>query len=238
MKSKNTGDSSEGLRQRTGRAGEIRNALQDEIERGILPPGAALDERALAQRFQVSRTPVREALQQLAERGLVKIAPRHGVSVTRLTVSQIRAIMELIGELESLVAKLAARRVDAQLQRELDRAIKLCEDAAANGGAAEYSVANTIFHEAIYAGARNGYLAELIRHARQQIMRYRLSDFQTKALINKSLQDHVKVARAIQDGDEVLAAQAMLLHVPGGSTGFSEFLAQMPASFFEADSDP
>ena len=43
------------------------------------------------------------------------------------------------------------------------------------------------------------------------------------------------MARAIQDGDEGLAAQAMLLHVPSGSTGFSEFLARMPMSFFESE---
>ena len=53
-------------RPRGGRANEIRNVLQEEIESGNLPPGAPLDERALAMRFNVSRTPVREALQQLA----------------------------------------------------------------------------------------------------------------------------------------------------------------------------
>jgi DNA-binding GntR family transcriptional regulator len=52
-------------RPRAGRANEIRAALQEEIESGRLPPGSPLDERALALRFQVSRTPVREALQQL-----------------------------------------------------------------------------------------------------------------------------------------------------------------------------
>ena len=55
-----------------------------------------------------------------------------------------------------------------------------------------------------------------------------LRDFVTKAQINQSLQDHRKIARAIQDGDEAAAAHAMLLHVPSGSTGFSEFLARVP----------
>jgi DNA-binding GntR family transcriptional regulator len=222
-------------RRRGGRANEIRTVLQEEIESGSLPPGAPLDERALAARFQVSRTPVREALQQLAARDLVRIAPRQGVSVARLSINQVRAIMESIGELESLVAKLAARRVDEPLRSTLDEAIQRCQDAAVQGGAAEYAIANTFFHETIYDGARNPYLSELIRNARRQIQRYRLKDFQTKAQISKSLQDHLRVARAIQDGDEALAAQAMLLHVPSGSTGFSEFLARMPMSFFESE---
>jgi len=107
-------------RPRGGRAGEIRAVLQEEIESGKLPPGAPLDERALAARFHVSRTPVREALQQLAARALVRIAPRQGVSVARLSINQVRAIMETIGELEALNAKLAARRVDDPLRKALD----------------------------------------------------------------------------------------------------------------------
>ena len=78
-------------------------------------------------------------------------------------------------------------------------------------------------------------IAGEIRHARRLIQRYRVKDFQNKSQIAHSLQDHLKIARAIQAGDEALAAQAMSLHVPAGSTGFSEFLAAVPGSFFEAD---
>jgi len=222
-------------RPRAGRANEIRAALQDEIESGKLPPGSPLDERALALRFQVSRTPVREALQQLAARELVRIAPRQGVSVARLSISQVRAIMEGVGELESTCAKLAARRVDEELRAQLDEALQLCQDAAVEGGTEEYATANARFHEVIYTGSRNPYLAGLIRHARRQIHRYRLRDFVSKAQINQSLQDHRKIARAIQDGDEAAAALQMLLHVPSGSTGFSEFLARIPMSLFESE---
>lgn len=221
------------LRPRGGRANEIRAVLQEEIESGKLPPGAPLDERALAARFLVSRTPVREALQQLAARDLVRIAPRQGVSVSRLSINQVRSIMESVGELEALCAKLAARRVDDLLRQQLDDAIRRCQDAAVQGGAAEYSIANSFFHETIYAGSRNPYLAELIRNARRQIQRYRIRDFHTKAQMSKSLQEHLKIARSIQEGDEPLAAQYMLLHVPSGSSGFSEFLARMPMSFFD-----
>jgi DNA-binding GntR family transcriptional regulator len=225
----------EDLRPRGGRAADIRAALQDEIESGKLPPGAPLDERALAARFEVSRTPVREALQQLAARDLVRIAPRQGVTVSRLSVAKVRAMLEFIAEMESLAAKLAARRVDDELARRLDEAMARCQEAAVTGAAAEYTLANALFHEAIYAGSRNEYIAEQIRQARRMIQRYRVKDFQNKAQIAQSLQDHLRIARAIQSGDEVAAAQAMLLHVPAGTTGFSEFLAKVPMSFFETD---
>ena len=224
-------------RPRQGRASDIRAVLQGEIESGKLPPGSLLDERALAARFEVSRTPVREALQQLAARDLVRIAPRQGITVARLSIAKLRAIMEATGELEACCAKLAARRVDDDLRRALDDALARCQDAAVDGRAAEYALANSLFHEAIYAGSRNAYLAEQIRLSRRMVQRYRPKDFQNPTQINKSLQDHLKIARAIQAGDEVAAMQAMLLHVPAGSTGFSEFLATVPQSFFEQDGE-
>lgn len=230
-----TAVANEDVRPRGGRATEIRHALQEEIESGKLPPGSPLDERALAARFQVSRTPVREALQQLAARDLVRIAPRQGMTVARLSISQVRAIMETIGELEGVCARLAARRVDDELRTRLDEALQHCQDAAIQGGTEEYAQANTAFHEVIYVGSRNPYLADLIRTARRQIYRYSLRNFVTKAQINKSMQDHLKVARAIQDGDEATAAHQMILHVPSGSTGFSEFLARMPMSLFDTE---
>jgi len=223
-------------RPRGGRANEIRLALQEEIESGKLVPGSALDERALATRFNVSRTPVREALQQLAAHSLVRIVPRQGVLVSRLSIGRVRAIMETVGELEAMCAKLAARRADDALRAELEVTLQKCQDAAIEGSTEEYAAANSAFHEAIYAGSRNSYLADLIRTARRQIHRYRLRDFVTRAQISRSLQEHQKIARAISDGDENAAGQLMLLHVPSGTTGFSEFLARMPMSLFDPDS--
>ena len=217
-------------------AEEIRQKLAQRIIAGELQPGTPLDETTLAGEYDVSRTPVREALQQLAARGLVRIAPRQGVFVSRLSVNRVRAMLEYIGELESLCAKLAARRLDGEVRRALDAAVAQCEEAAEHGASAEYAVANTVFHEAVYAGCRNEYLAEQIRQARRLIQRYRVRDFQTKAQIAASLADHRKIAQAIQSGDEALAAETMLLHVPAGTTGFSEFLAKVPMSFFETDS--
>ena len=220
--------------QRGGRAADIRATLQEEIETGKLGPGAVLDERALAARFDVSRTPVREALQQLAARDLVRVAPRHGVTVARLSIAKVRAMLEFTAEAEAVAARLAARRVDDELRQALDAALARCE-AAIHQGAAEYAIGNTVFHEAIYAGCRNEYLAEQIRAVRRLIQRYRVKDFQSAAQSAKSYEDHLAIARAIQAGDEAGAAKAMMRHVPAGSTGFSEFLATVPMSFFESD---
>src|ERR1700733_14964536 len=80
----------------------IRNALTDEIASGLLAAGAALDEQQLADRFGASRTPVREALRQLAVSGLVEMRPRRGVVVARLTPERIMDMFETMAEIEAM----------------------------------------------------------------------------------------------------------------------------------------
>jgi DNA-binding GntR family transcriptional regulator len=220
---------------RASLSADIRATLQSEIESGVLPPGAPIDERALAARFDVSRTPVREALQHLAVRELVKISPRQGMTVARLSITKVRSMLEYIGELEAMAARFAARRVDDTLREALDDALRRCQQAAVEGSARDYAAANQRFHEAIYAGSRNACLADEIRHARRLSERYRTADFRNRSQITRSLADHLDIARAIQAGNEPLAAETMLRHVPAGSTGFSEFLAAVPPHFFDAD---
>jgi DNA-binding GntR family transcriptional regulator len=218
---------------RASLASDIRETLQAEIETGQLAPGSTMDERALAERFNVSRTPVREALQHLAARDLVLISPRQGVTVARLSIAKVRSMLEYIGELEALCARFAARRTGDQLREALDQTLMACQQAAIEGDAAEYGAANALFHDAIYDGSRNECLAAQIRAARRQSERYRAGDFRNRAQIARSLKEHFEIARAIQAGNEAKASEAMLRHVPAGTTGFSEFLAAVPRHFFD-----
>lgn len=216
-------------------AASIRESIKAEIESGRLMPGMSIDERSLANKFSVSRTPVREALQQLAARNLVQIVPRQGVVVARLSVTQLRDMLELLGELEALCAKFAARRVSEDLRRAIGAALEQGLAASQSGRSGEYSEANLAFHEAIQVGSRNELLAQQVRPMRRLILRYtanhRLS--QTPARIQKSIQDHRNIAEAILAGEEQRAYDLMLEHVPVGGSGFSEFISDLPPSFFE-----
>jgi DNA-binding GntR family transcriptional regulator len=86
---------------------QIRNVLTDEIASGVLPPGMGLDEQDLADRFGASRTPVREALRQLAVTGLVEIRPRRGVIVTQTTPERIMEMFEMSAEIEAMCVRIA-----------------------------------------------------------------------------------------------------------------------------------
>lgn len=90
---------------------QIRNALSDEIASGHLRAGTALDEQHLADRFGASRTPVREALRQLAAGGLVEVRPRRGVIVSPMTPERIMDMFETTAEIEALCVRLATHRM-------------------------------------------------------------------------------------------------------------------------------
>ena len=92
-------------------AEELRFQLADEIVRGTLAPGAALDETELARRFRVSRTPVREALRQLAASGLIESRAHRGCVVARPDHEHLIGMFEAMAELEALCAGLAAARI-------------------------------------------------------------------------------------------------------------------------------
>src|ERR1700694_1579825 len=94
------------------RAEELRLQLADEIVRCALPPGAGLDETDIARRFNVSRTPVREALRQLAASGLVDARAHRGAVVARPSIDRLTGMFEAMAELEALCAGLAAERMN------------------------------------------------------------------------------------------------------------------------------
>lgn len=214
-------------------AAGIRDALGAEIARGLLRPGAPLDEHEVAQRFNASRTPVREALRQLAAQELVRIVPRHGAYVSRLSIPQLRSMLELLGELEALCAKYAARRSDDQNRDAVRTALERCARAEQVRDARTYVEANHEFHEAIYVASRNGYLAEQVRGINKLAQRYRTGVFREARKLEQSQRDHQRIADAILASDEDEAYGAMLLHTPAGTTGFSEFLSTLPAEFFD-----
>ena len=100
------------IRRRRSRAPEeLRLQLADEIVRGALAPGAPLDETEIARRFNVSRTPVREALRQLVASGLVESRAHRGAVVARPSIERLTGMFEAMAELEALCAGLAAARI-------------------------------------------------------------------------------------------------------------------------------
>ena len=129
---------------------QIRNVLTDEIASGALPPGMGLDEQDLADRFGASRTPVREALRQLAVTGLVEIRPRRGVIVTRTTPERIMEMFETSAEIEAMCVRIATYRITPLERGKLIEMHDASEALVKRGDIDGYDKFNREFHEVIY----------------------------------------------------------------------------------------
>lgn len=207
---------------------KVRELLEQEIRHGALRPGDSIDERSLAERFEVSRTPAREAILQLAASGLVKMRPRHGAVVTGLDVKDAIAMMETLVAIEGEAAALAARRMTAAEVEELARRHRESETAARELDSPAYIDLNARFHEAIYEGARNAYLADLIRNTRRRMAFFHASSLTQRARVERSWDEHGAVVRAIAAGDPAAAEAAMRDHILSGGRVYADLVAAMP----------
>jgi DNA-binding GntR family transcriptional regulator len=188
-------------------------AIADDIVHGRYLPGTALDETALAAAYGVSRTPTREALRQLEAIGLVKGRARRGALVTDVTEQQLDDMFAVMAELEALCARWSALQMTAAERRTLQA---IHDDSAAfvaAGDRASYIEANSRFHEAIYKGAHNSFLAEMALSVRKRLLPFRRAQFETLGRLAKSHFEHGRVTLAIQRGDAEGAASDMRAHL-------------------------
>ena len=198
---------------RRTRTEELRLRLSDDIVRGQLAPGAALDETELARRFSVSRTPVREAIRMLAASGLVEVRAHRAAVVARPTHEHLIGMFEVMAELESLCAGYAADRMRGAERRALEDAHEKLRVLIQRGDPQRYYEVNEAFHAAIYAGAHNSYLAELTVATRGRVQPFRRAQFRNLGRLAKSHAEHDRVVQAILRGERVLAAQNMYAHI-------------------------
>lgn len=194
-------------------AARLREQLADDIVRGALPPGVSLEEAELAKRFDVSRTPVREAIRLLVASGLVEARPHRSAVVARATESQLAGMFEALRELECLCAGFSAERMTSAEHRELRRAHTALHGVVRAGDPQRYHELNEQFHSVIYAGAHNAYLERLTLETRARIAPFSRAQFRTLGRLARSHAEHEKIVRAIIEGNSDRAAAAMKAHI-------------------------
>lgn len=194
-------------------AEDLRVQLADEIVRGVLAPGAPLDETELARRFEVSRTPVREAIRLLAASGLVEASAHRAALVARPSAERVLGMFEVMAELEALCAGAAAERMTAQERGALERMHEQLRLLVQSGDPQRYYELNEAFHASLYAGAHNDYLAEITFATRRRVQPFRRAQFRNLGRLAKSHVEHDRVVEAILRGDRDGAARAMRVHI-------------------------
>jgi DNA-binding GntR family transcriptional regulator len=205
----------------------LREKIEEQIATGELPPGSTLDEAALVEAHGVSRTPVREALIQLAAEGLIEMRPRHGAVVTSIGPGRLIEMFEVMAELESMCGRLAARRMSVGEHKMLAKAHEDCEKARAAQDPDAYFYANEQFHAAIYAGSHNQFLSEQAQQLHRRLRPYRRLQLRVRDRMGSSYTEHAAIVQAITSGDSQAASVALHGHIVVQGERFGDLLASL-----------
>jgi len=209
------------------RSDQLREAIEEKIAIGQYPPGKRLDEAELLAEFGVSRTPLREALIQLASLGLIELRPRRGAVVAEVSPQQLIEMFEVMGELEAMCGRLAARRMSPAEHERLLEAHRACELASKAMDPDRYYYENEKFHHVIYAASHNTFLAEQASALHRRLRPYRRLQLRVRNRIGNSFSEHEGIVEALIAGNADLVAQRMREHIVVQGERFSDLLASI-----------
>lgn len=197
-------------------AERVALALQGEILDGQLEPGSRLGEVVLAERFNVSRGPVRSALNQLADAGIVTIVPNSGARVRELGRDDARALYQVRAALEAEAARLAAEQADATSGEKLEQLLgRHAEEVSAHPqGAYLQGPGDRDFHMVIARMSGNPLILRYVtRELYPQLSLLRVKHRNVTGRGKAALLEHRRIAEAISCGDGEVAALLMRRHI-------------------------
>ena len=207
----------------------VRQQLKEQILDCSLRPGARIIEKDLCARLGISRTPLREALNQLKQEGLVKLIRHRGYQVAPITLQDLRDLFELRRIVESESAFLAAARRSAE---EIANLRELAELPYVPGERKTYKTYlrnNTAFHVAVAHCAHNVRLASIVRSLLEQMERpiYLALDIGIDSMTATG--EHLNLVSAIEAGDSQGARQIMVEQIGNTEHRILRIAAMNPA---------
>lgn len=187
--------------------------LKDAIRHADLQPGQPLSETYLSKILGISRTPVREALQQLAQEGLLQIIPGRAVTVASPSIQGVLNVVHVRSLLEPEVARLVAESAAPDLLEALRSALAKMQHAAEQGDRATWSKADTEWHESLCHACPNTLLGEMALQMRNRAHYVAVDPQTNQSRILACTEEHQRVVDAIAAHDAQTAEQAMRQHI-------------------------
>ena len=195
----------------------LRQEVVDEIRQRILTgdfqAGERIKENEMAQQLGVSRGPVREALRQLEQEGLVVMIPRRGAQVANITEKDLNDVLEVRIALENVAIEKACARMTEEEMRRLWLAAKEFEHTIAEGNLVKLAEADVAFHEVIYQASDNKRLIQVLNNMREQIYRYRVEYLKEGETRDVLVKEHEELTKAIRERDVERAKQFSFQHI-------------------------
>ena len=209
------------------RADQIANTLEQLVFSGKFQDGERLDELKLAEQFNVSRTPIREALQVLVSSGMAEQIPRRGVFIRQPGPVELMEMFETMAELEAACGRLAATRMSDKDLATLANANDRCQQAIWDTDRNRYYTENETFHQIIYRGAANTFLANQALQLQNRLRAYRRIQLRFRGRMDESMNEHSQILSALTKGDADIAAQTLRCHVAVQGEKFHQLIASL-----------
>lgn len=207
-------------------AAGICRRLTEDIVSGALPPGQKLEELVLAERFEVSRTPIREALRELHARGLIELTPRKGGIVRSIGLPDLADMLEAMVELEALCCRISAQRMGAVQKKQLQLVHEQSQDCVARDDQSGYLVLNRQFHQLLAEGTQNRNLMAMLDGLRERLSPFRAAQTRVERRLTTADEEHRQILSAILASQPEQAYEAMRQHTARLSTNVLELLRQ------------
>ncbi len=204
----------------------IADSLREAIISAEIRAGERLQEVELAERFNSSRTPVREALRQLESEGFITIRPRRGATVAAITSKDIEEFYELKSVLEGFAARQAVTRITDDEVRRMSRLNDKLENLRQKGDIPAMVEVHNRFHEVFVQACGNERLGNLLKNLVNQYQRFRISLSHTDAIV-ESIEMHRQIVEAFRSRDAELAEELVRRNSLEGSKAL---LARLPLS--------
>ena len=187
--------------------------LKEAIRDGELQPGEALPESRISSALQISRTPVREALQKLAQEGLVQIMPNRAVTVAEPSLPDALNVLHVRSLIEPEIVRLVTETITSEKIEVLRQAVADMAAAAEAGDRMAWSKADTVYHETLSNACPNKLLGKLGLQMRNRI-HFLATDAQTTAArLDACTKEHRAIVEAIAERDGQKAQEAMQVHI-------------------------
>tara|TARA_E500000178_G_scaffold54572_1_gene50762 strand:+ start:2775 stop:3404 length:630 start_codon:yes stop_codon:yes gene_type:complete len=195
---------------------KARQQTEEFILQGRLSAGEKITERDLAERLGMSRAPVREAIRELINVGLLEQISARQIVVRELLLSEVREIFAIREMLEAKASALAATRMSKSDLDALDQLHQNMKAAAINQDFSAYFDLNIQFHKRIHQVADSPRLTALIDQVMRESLLFRSRSLASHANIQASIEEHEQLLKAFQERDEQLASLLMSRHINGG----------------------
>jgi DNA-binding GntR family transcriptional regulator len=205
---------------------KILETIREAILRGALKPGEKVAEPELAERFGISRTPIREAFRQLESEGYLTVIPRKGAVVTALSERDVEEFYAIKSILEGYAARMAAVNLSSKDIDRLEAINDRLEQLARDGDVKTFFRVHNEFHELFIRAAGNEKLLELIGQLLMKFNRLRMASLSLPGRMEISVNEHKKILEAFKSNDGEKANQLVSKTAAYGGQVLIQSMAQ------------